>query len=782
MATVNPVPVRYILRGTSGRMHSSIPKAALSAAYIDMSGSGWVRADSSTPDIPAHDASQPEPSGTCDAFKCCAEYTKVDGTQVVYCGAADYVFRIPAVASDGSSYTAESLSMTVFGDKYLSEGCAVDVFVLDTIDPPSWSEIMGGAEGRVYSTDADNAEYGAPISASPRSDDGVGASTTVTAPLGIEVSSEKFIHVVVRLNDYRAVPVVEENGASRELVWVEGSALVLPASIALSTSSAVVLPSVGPDIRRLDPVVRDALDGVGSRIAVVEASVAGVAASVASKIDASALPQASDDLPSDDGEASAGSSAAYARADHVHPTDTTRLAVTDVVAPSSSSTAGKAADALATWGEISDASAFAAWYPNGNVTGKGQFTDGLKYEYDDFAGTAKVLAFTASAGDSVNGSASGTVVVPPYVERNGRRYTVVGVAGCGVSSTVQDSRLLNVVLPSTVVSIGDYAFYGCGGLKSIEFPGGLSSIGEHAFENSGLSGTLTLQNSITEIGVNCFAGCTSLKEVSIGDGLVKIAKRAFSGCTGLTDIFYGPTWGVNATGGVTGGKWGFDDNAFSGCTALKSVMIPCSASSAFVNCTGLEEVVYAVGPGDPVNGSFEGCTSLKKVSIMGPHSRYVGLDAFSGCDALELIDFSGFTYPGVMPKDPYKSGDFNFTSAPFKVVVPDAYYDAWKSAAGWSKLAESHEILRVSDWVRRTSDGAGVHDVDTIKARLRRNTKDQFYEDILYKLDSGSATADDVRFLLRVLYRAIGEIEMPTVDPDQWIVTEEYEPPEQSEP
>lgn len=73
------------------------------------------------------------------------------------------------------------------------------------------------------------------------------------------------------------------------------------------------------------------------------------------------IPAASSVAPSMDGTASAGSATAYARADHVHPTDTSRAAASDlankITAPSAPATGaflvynGSAwvAQTLATW-------------------------------------------------------------------------------------------------------------------------------------------------------------------------------------------------------------------------------------------------------------------------------------------------------------------------------------------------------------------------------------------------------------------------------------------------
>ena len=64
---------------------------------------------------------------------------------------------------------------------------------------------------------------------------------------------------------------------------------------------------------------------------------------------------------------------------------------------------------------------------------------------------------------------------------------------------------------SGVTVIGDSAFQGCTGLKSV-----------------------TLPSSVVSIGTSAFSGCTALAEVSIPKATMSIKSAAFSGCTFTT--------------------------------------------------------------------------------------------------------------------------------------------------------------------------------------------------------------------------------------------------------
>lgn len=120
----------------------------------------------------------------------------------------------------------------------------------------------------------------------------------------------------------------------------------------------------------------------------------------------------------------------------------------------------------------------------------------------------------------------------------------------------------DVVIPSSVTSIGEDAFFNCTGLTSVTFPSGITSIGDWAFY-----------------------GCTGLTSVTIPDGVTTIGRYVFSRCSGLTS--------VTVPGNVTS----IESSAFSKCTGLTSITIPASVTSiklfAFDGCTALKNVYYA---------------------------------------------------------------------------------------------------------------------------------------------------------------------------------------------
>ena len=138
------------------------------------------------------------------------------------------------------------------------------------------------------------------------------------------------------------------------------------------------------------------------------------------------------------------------------------------------------------------------------------------------------------------------------------------------------SSLSEIVIPSSVASIGDSAFSWCSSLSEIVIPSSVTSIGDSAFSRCDSLLEIVIPSSVTSIGDSAFYDCYSLSEIVIPSSVTSIGKGAFSFCYSLSEIV------------IPSSVTSIGDNAFSFCYSLSEIVIPSSVTSigddAFYNC------------------------------------------------------------------------------------------------------------------------------------------------------------------------------------------------------
>lgn len=142
----------------------------------------------------------------------------------------------------------------------------------------------------------------------------------------------------------------------------------------------------------------------------------------------------------------------------------------------------------------------------------------------------------------------------------------------------EGTSVKTVVVPETINTIGDSAFYGCTELSEITIlpSSNLTYIAGNAFANCINLEKIDLSSTqVKWIDILAFRGCSNLKEIKFSQTLEEIREKAFYECSSLREIVFSP----NLTQ-IKGG-------AFAYCTSLKRIVIP-----AKLNLSSVDEAVF----------------------------------------------------------------------------------------------------------------------------------------------------------------------------------------------
>lgn len=335
--------------------------------------------------------------------------------------------------------------------------------------------------------------------------------------------------------------------------------------------------------------------------------------------------------------------------------------------------------------------------------------DGI-YKIPEYAFSSKTTLMKCFLPDKLeriedsafSGSAlTGTVLLP-----EGLKY----VTGFG------STKITNVHFPSTLVEIGNMAFWHCSSLMcKIVFPESLKYIGWSAFDETPILGNLILPESLERIGSSAFAGCSGLTgSLIIPSRITEIDAHAFSGTglngtlslpAGLVKIGYGAFASTNLKGELyipdsvtTIQDDAFKSTLFNGnlnlpkglvsigtrvfyrCWRLSGVVtIPSNVaaipSEIFCDCTGLEGVVLHRDVEVIESGAFQNCYGITSLVCNAKNPPVINSNSFSG-----------------VAKD-------NFT-----VEVPEASIAQYRTANNWSefKRFSAYKDFSISRGLLRT--------------------------------------------------------------------------------
>ncbi len=210
--------------------------------------------------------------------------------------------------------------------------------------------------------------------------------------------------------------------------------------------------------------------------------------------------------------------------------------------------------------------------------------------------------------------------------------------------------LQSIELPSTLVSIGASAFYGCTQLETFTAPQDLQTIGEQAFFYCTSLKSVQLSEKLTDIPTLTFSQCSKLSSVQIPASVQSIGEQAFKDCTSLSEVSFSrgtKTIGEEAFSNTAlqyvnlpNGLLTLGRRAFTNNKQLLKVVLPSALEtlpeSVFEDCISLEEITFAQGLKSIENNAFKGCSSLASLSFPNTLSS-IGENAFSGAEKLYSV-------------------------------------------------------------------------------------------------------------------------------------------------
>lgn len=202
------------------------------------------------------------------------------------------------------------------------------------------------------------------------------------------------------------------------------------------------------------------------------------------------------------------------------------------------------------------------------IEGTGVVTTSHTYEAEgEYEITLEVAdGCTLDFGDVIN-NVFGEKDTQIYITSLKHLFVGIGVTNIGNMAFNGCHGLKTLILPNSIISIGVQSFATCYNITSLILPDSITNIGQFAFYDCYSITKLGMTNNITTIDMGAFADCYSLTNITLSNKLTNVEQRIFYSCYSVNNLIIPDS--VTSIG----------QNAFTGCLPLITLIIPDSVTS-----------------------------------------------------------------------------------------------------------------------------------------------------------------------------------------------------------
>ena len=124
--------------------------------------------------------------------------------------------------------------------------------------------------------------------------------------------------------------------------------------------------------------------------------------------------------------------------------------------------------------------------------------------------------------------------IPSTLIYEGKEYPVIQI-GTRSNGAIAGQNFTSLKISSNVKLISENAFMSSSQLETVEIEEGLEEIASFAFWNSGVV-SINLPSTLKTIGDYAFSSCVNLESLVIPSSVTEIGEQAFVGCSGLRKV------------------------------------------------------------------------------------------------------------------------------------------------------------------------------------------------------------------------------------------------------